>query len=155
MFAIELESPTVSVDSAGAADRTVGRIVIGDFVEAFRVPLGFWGESDYRRSWQRAYGVLEGSSTSRSCLMVAMTDPDFSNFLTCWPMYRDGDDVYLQNSLIFLDQLDSAFDVERPWESIGPRSVVDEDGNSISEWATSMGSLREFFGGGSGQGVLG
>jgi hypothetical protein len=36
--------------------------VIGDFTETFMVPLGFWNESDYRRSWRRAFEVLNANS---------------------------------------------------------------------------------------------
>lgn len=51
----------------------------------------------------------------------------------CLPLYRDGDTVFIQNSLIFLDELSQAFDIENPWLSIGPRNVVNEDGVRISE----------------------
>jgi hypothetical protein len=33
--------------------------------------------------------------------MTSMTDPGTSNFLICWPVYRAGEDMYLQNALIF------------------------------------------------------
>jgi len=78
--------------------------------------------------------------------MTSMTDPENSNFLTCWPMYREGEDVYVQNAIIFLDEIEGAFDPATPWDYVGPRHEIDEDGNKISEWTTSMGSLREFFG---------
>jgi hypothetical protein len=60
VFAIEMES---RVEVGGAGDGSAvasGRIVIGDFAETFVVPLGFWGEADYRASWRRAFEVLEG-----------------------------------------------------------------------------------------------
>ncbi|MCX4756215.1 hypothetical protein [Kitasatospora purpeofusca] len=145
MFAIELESQESSGDMTGSLTEAVGRIVIGDFVESFRVPLGFWSESDYRRSWHQAFDALKGDLNARSCLMVSMTDPESSNFLTCWPMYRDGENVYIQNAIIFLDELESSFDIGEPWASIGPRCAIDEDGNKISEWVAPMDSVRDFF----------
>ena len=110
------------------------------------VPLGFWDESDYRRSWRVAFEVLSASSHSTSCLMTSMTNPHTSNFLACWPMYREGEDVYIQNAIIFLDEIDGDFDTTAPWGYVGPRHGIDEDGNKISEWITSMESLRRFFG---------
>ena len=146
MFAIELQSPQEAEEGNGDSATTSGRIVIGDFTETFRIPLGFWDESDYRRSWRRAFEVLTANPHTTSCLMTSMTDPGNSNFLTCWPMYREGEDVYIQNALIFLDEIEENFDPAAPWDSVRPREAIDEDGNKISEWITSMGSLREFFG---------
>ena len=145
MFAIELDSPQESRDENDGPAEAPGRIVIGHFTETFMVPLGFWTESDYRRSWRGAFEVLDADRYSVSCLMTSMTDPHKSNFLACWPMYREGEDVYIQNALIFLDDIKGTFDLSAPWNYVAPRHAVDEDGNKISEWTTSMDSLREFF----------
>jgi contact-dependent growth inhibition (CDI) system CdiI-like immunity protein len=145
VFAIELQPQQQPGEGNGDSAVAFGRIVIGDFTETFRVPLGFWDESDYRRSWRRAFEVLNANPRAISCLMTAMTDPGNSNFLTCWPMYREGEDVYIQNALIFLDEIED-FDLMAPWDSVRPREVIDEDGNRISEWTTSVRSLQEFFG---------
>ena len=146
MFAIELQSPPRAGEGNGGAAEASGRITIGDFTETFWAPLGFWGESDYRRSWRDAFEVLNADPDSMSCLMTSMTDPRASNFLVCWPMYRAGEDVHVQNALIFLDEAGAEdFDLAAPWGFVGPRRETDEDGNKISEWITSMDSLREFF----------
>ncbi len=146
MFAIQLQSPQGAVKENDGSGEASGRIIIGDFTETFRVPLGFWDESDYRRSWRQAFEVLSANPYSTSCLMTSMTDPRNSNFLVSWPMYREGEDVYIQNAIIFLDEIAGAFDPAAPWVYVGPRLGIDEDGNKISEWITSMDSLREFFG---------
>jgi hypothetical protein len=146
VFAIQLQSRQEADEESGGPAAASGRVIIGDFTETFRVPLGFWDESDYRRSWRRAFEVLNANPRATSCLMTSMTDPANSNFLTCWPMYREGEDVYIQNALIFLDEIEGDFEVAAPWNSVRPREEIDEDGNRISEWATSMNSLREFFG---------
>ena len=101
------------------------------------VPLGFWGEADYRASWRRAFEVLEGDPRAVACLMTSMTDPATSNFLICWPMYREGEDVYVQNAIVLLDEIEGPFDPGAPWGSLEPRQEMDDDGNRISEWATS------------------
>jgi CdiI N-terminal domain len=146
MFAIELQSHREDGDGSGGSAEASGRIVIDDFTETFRAPLGFWHESDYRRSWRRAFEVLNANPHSTSCLMTSMTDPSDSNFLVCWPMYREDENVYLQNAMIFLDEIEEGFDPEMPWGYVGPRQTQDEDGNKISEWTTSVSSLRKFFG---------
>jgi hypothetical protein len=133
-------------DTGGGPVSATERIVIGDFEETFPITLAFWALFDYRRSWRKAYDVIKEYPYSKSCLMVAMTDPENSNFLTCWPLYREGEEVRVQNSLIFLDELEVAFDVEEPWASLGSRRTVNEDGIEISEWTVSMSELRNFFG---------
>lgn len=146
MFSIELQSQAEAREGNGESADASGRIVIGDFTETFRIPLGFWEESDYRRSWRRAFEVLDADPHGMSCLMTSMTDPDKSNFLGCWPMYREGEDVYIQNAIIFLNEIQQDFDPAAPWRCVGPRQSIDDDGNRVSEWITSMSSLREFFG---------
>ncbi|WP_254715005.1 hypothetical protein [Actinomadura sp. NAK00032] len=73
-----------------------------------------------------------------------MTDPAVSNFISCWPMYRDGDAIYVQNSLIILGELNEPFDPQEPWRYVEPHREVDEDGNRISEWVTSAAEVRQF-----------
>ena len=78
--------------------------------------------------------------------MTSMTDPGESNFLVCWPMYRAGEDVYIQQAPILLAETGEDFAPAAPWDHIGPRRATDDDGNQISDWVTSMDSLRKFFG---------
>ena len=128
MFAIAVQSRgEVRGEGDGSAGAAFGRIMIGDFTETFVVPLGFWGEADYRASWRRAFEVLEGDPCAVSCLMASMTDPVTSNFLICWPMYREGEDVYVQNAIVLLDEIEGPFDPGAPWGSLGPRRGMDDD----------------------------
>jgi CdiI N-terminal domain len=145
VFAIELRSPQEAGRENGTSAEASGIIVIGDFTETFRAPLGFWEPSDYRNSCRRAFEVLDADPRSASCPMTSMTDPRNSNFLVSWPMYREGECVYIQNALIFLDEIAGVFDPAAPWGCVRPRSGTDEDGNKISEWVTSMDALRGFF----------
>jgi hypothetical protein len=61
VFAIELRSPQEAGRENGAPAEASGIIVIGDFTETFRAPLGFWEPSDYRDSWRRAFEVLDSA----------------------------------------------------------------------------------------------
>jgi hypothetical protein len=147
VFAIELQTVPGAGEGSHRVAEASGRITIGDFTETFWAPLGFWDEADYRRSWQEAFEVLDADLGSTSCLMTSTAGPRMSSFLVCWPMYRAGEDVRFQNAMIFLDQdWADEFDPAAPWDSVRPRRETDEDGNRISEWTTSMDSLREFFG---------
>jgi hypothetical protein len=138
VFAIELVGQDPATESAR------GRITLGDFAEEFDADLTYWDTGDYQRSWHQALTVLETDDKATSCLVSSITDPATSNFIFCWPLYRDGDDVYVHNAIIFLEELTVPFDPARPWLSVQPRETVDEDGNRISEWRTDMDEIRRF-----------
>jgi hypothetical protein len=124
----------------------LGELRLGEAHEYFQSVLGFWGLDDYTQSWATGLRrILAGASIS--CLATSVTDPSSANFVEVWPLYREGIDVYVQNRFVFLDQLTREFDPKAPWESIDPRSVVNEDGRAISEWKVNLTDIREFLGG--------
>ncbi|MEC4016972.1 hypothetical protein [Streptomyces sp. H27-D2] len=81
----------------------------------------------------------------------SITGPENSNFIFCWPLYRSGEDVYVRNSIIFLDELDGRFDPEEPENFMGARHAVNEDGDRISEWSTGLAEISRFLESGMGQ----
>jgi CdiI N-terminal domain len=121
----------------------IGAISLKGGHERFESVLGFWELDDYKRSWIAGLRRLV-SGASTSCLATSVTDPSSANFVEVWPLYREESDVYVQNQLLFLDQLPREFDPTEPWESVDPRSVVDEDGQRISEWRVSIDDIQEF-----------
>jgi hypothetical protein len=122
----------------------IGKLELGDHSEYFESTLEFWGREDYERSWAGSLRrLLEGSSIS--CLATSMIDPPTANFVEVWPLYRSGDDVYVQDQLIFLDELSREFDPAAPWESVRPRSLVNENGQAIQEWRVSINDIQEFY----------
>ncbi|MFF5538371.1 hypothetical protein ACFY71_38975 [Streptomyces cinerochromogenes] len=88
--------------------------------------------------------VLERGDDATSCLISSITDPANSNFIFCWPLYRSGEMVYVQNSIIFPEDLAEDFDPAGPWRFVEPRSTVDEEGHEISEWQTTISEIRRF-----------
>ncbi|UJW28738.1 hypothetical protein L3Q67_26105 [Saccharothrix sp. AJ9571] len=143
MFSIEI-LPVRTVDDTDP-QASIGRVRINDFSEKFQVDLSFWGADDYRRSWRNAFAAIDSASDGIACFLTSVTDPAKSNFVTCWPLYREGDVVYIQNTVLFLENLRDIFDLEYPWRSLDPRATTDEDGNKISEWAADLNDMRAFF----------
>lgn len=122
----------------------IGELKLGEHSEYFEAVLEFWGLEDYERSWAEGLRrLLDGASVS--CLATSMIDPPTPNFVEVWPLYRDGDDVYVQDQLIFMDQLTHEFDPAAPWDSVRPRAVVNEDGRKIQEWRVGLDDVREFY----------
>lgn len=121
----------------------IGELRLGEVHEYFQSVLGFWELDDYARSWTTGLRrILAGASIS--CLATSVTDPASANFVEVWPLYREEADVYVQNRFVFLDQLTHEFDPQAPWESLGPRSVVNEDGQRISEWRVGLDDIKYF-----------
>lgn len=136
-----------SIDFTGFDEQdptvAIGVIRLGEDHEHFESVLGFWGLDDYKAIWAAGLRRLVAGA-SRSCLATSVTDPSSANFVEVWPLYREESDVYVQNQLLFLDQLPRELDPTEPWESVDPRSVVDEDGQRISEWRVSIDDIDEF-----------
>jgi hypothetical protein len=136
-----------SIDFTGFDERdplvAIGLIRLGEHREYFGSVLTFWGTDDYKGIWDAGLRrLLVGASTS--CLATSVLEPSSANFVEVWPLYREDAKVYVQNCLLFLDQLSHEFDPSAPWESVYPRSVLGEDGQRISEWQVSIDDIGEF-----------
>jgi CdiI N-terminal domain len=132
------------VNSTGDRVQATAQIRIGDSVEDFAADLGYWSTSDYLASWRSALELLEKEEVAKSCLVASITDPQTSNYFSCWPLYRSGEDVFVQNAISFFAELGDRFDPRAPWTSVGPRELEDDDGNRISEWRTTMHDIRGY-----------
>jgi hypothetical protein len=124
----------------------IGEIQLGDDHEFFQSVVTYWTVEDYAASWTTALRRLV-AGTASTCLITSVTDPATTNFVITWPMYRVGYDVYVQNRYLFLEDLDDEFNPDAPWESVEPRSTIDEDGQKISEWSLHLTDIQEFLDG--------
>ena|SRR5215467_6992418 len=123
----------------------IGEIKLGEYLESFQAILGFWTMEDYEKSWLTALRRLVGGA-STSCLVTSLTDPGNSEYVVTWPLYRSDDEVFVQNQLIFLNQLGRRFEPQAPWEFIEPHAIIDEDGHQISEWQVQLKDIQDFLG---------
>jgi len=122
---------------------SLGVIQIDSFQERFIASLMYWSADDYKRHWKQAIERILHSSNV-SCLITSMVDPTTGNHIFWWPMYRENDTVFIQNHIMFFDQLQSPFDERNPFSSVADRQTLDEDGNRISEWSVQINELEEF-----------
>jgi hypothetical protein len=131
----------------GEATAFYGKIVIDGFQETFAASLVFWTRDEYRRHWRKALERLI-SGADRSALITDYIEPPahptVEDYLIWWPLYRDGGNVYVQNHILFFNQLSQPFSPERPWDSVRDRRVVNGDGRTISEWTTTVEDIRDF-----------
>lgn len=140
MFGIFSKGELVSMDGELVQPAL---IVIDKYEEMCYLPVSYWNISDYKYSWLNS--LEEGLiNKNHSALAVSMYEPTQSNFLFTWVLYFEGDDVYVQNNIIFLNEYEW-FTPDKINKCIKPRAIYNEDGMAISEWHTDMNSVMSFF----------
>ena len=140
MFDIYLTDEVVP-ESDG--DAVYGKIQIEDYKETFVASLVGWSRGHYEHHWREACQRLIRDGRE-SALISSYEQPSWSEFLVWWPLYPDGDVVYVRNELLIYAQQREPFSIEVPWRSIRRRAIVNDEGLKISEWDTSARSIREF-----------
>jgi len=121
----------------------LGKIVLGDYSEYFKSSLSYWSVEDYKNHWKNALHKIAYEST-KSCLITSIYNPQSSNFLYWWPIYKDGSSVFFQNQILFLKRVRPRFDPTNPYLSIPDRKTINKDGNEISEWELRTEEIYEY-----------
>ncbi|SRR5690606_3439636 len=131
-----------NIDSWGELS-AIGGMQLGDFEESFHASLSYWTREQYLSQWREAVSRLL-SGEHISALITAMYNPKRSNFITWWPMYLVGRKVYIQNQILFLEELETPFNEKELYNFISKRETSSEDGEKISEWCVDIDSLIDF-----------
>lgn len=118
-------------------------IIIDQFEEKLYIPISYWDIDSYKAQWRES--LSEGlKNRKHSGLAVTMYAADQTSFIFIWVAYFKGNDVFIQNSVLFMDDCPS-FSPSKINEFIEPRMTHDEDGEKISEWRTDLASIITFF----------
>lgn len=117
-------------------------IIIGDFTERLNIPISYWSLDDYKRSWTSS--LAQGIDNKKhSALAVSMYDTEFINFIFVWIVYFHGNEAYIQNKIIYLNECQN-LTPETINNFIGERETHNEGGMRISEWTTDLNSVITF-----------
>ncbi len=135
----------VHIDRETETTSRKGVITIGSFREGFLSLQSFWSAAKYEDHWRSAIRRILSSEVT-SCLITSIADPSQTELLFWWPMYREGNHVYLQNGILLFAQLLSRFDPHDPFASVPPRTMIDDDGRRVLEWKLRVRDLEEFLG---------
>jgi len=120
-----------------------GEIEIDGYKEGFFSPVRFWSRMDYLKSWKKS--LDQGlQNRGHAALATSMYDPNSCNFIFCWVIYIEGERAYLQNKILFLDELSVPFVPDDINTHISEREEIDEDGMKISQWSVDVSSIVEF-----------
>ena len=122
------------------ADVALGEVALDDFVERFEASLIFWDTDRYESQWRQGIDrLLDGAP--KSCLITSILEPKYEHFGTWWVLYRDGQQVLVQNQLLLLDVFGSGFDPDQPYASIRDRVSLCAEGERISEWSINFDDI--------------
>ena len=120
-----------------------GRIVAGRLNEGFRSAMGYWNADDYRRQWAEAIDLIIAGG-EKAALITSIEYPSESGALDCWPLFREGQRIFLRYQLLIFAQLGQTFDASKIGELVGTRKEFSEDGPRISEWSFNLADLVRF-----------
>ncbi|MGG6156964.1 hypothetical protein ACQSFC_25295 [Salmonella enterica] len=140
MFGIFPEDTPVNIEGECVLPAS---IIIDEFSEMMNIPLSYWNIDNYKDNWLKA---LEDGLVNKkhATLAVSMYEPEDTNFIFTWVLYFSGDDVFVQNNILFLDEC-PGFTPERINYFTEPRETHNEDGIKISEWNTDLDSVIDFY----------
>jgi hypothetical protein len=136
------EPPCYPYDDPSTPAAT-GLLVIGDAKERFLASLYQWSKVDYERQWRQAINVLL-RETKKSALITEYLSPDVASHFVWWPMYVVGNTVFVQNHLLFYEQLREPFAVANAPSFVRERQTLNDEGQKISEWSVSLSEVEAF-----------
>src|SRR6266481_8852395 len=88
-----------------------GILILGEAKEYFGSSLYLWTKKDYESQWRHAIKTLHDGK-DRAGLITEYVGSEAATHLEWWPMYVVGSRVFIQNQLLFFDQLAEPFSVQ-------------------------------------------
>lgn len=79
-----------------------------------------------------------------STLITSMRNPGTANFIEWWPLHPSGEQITLRNQILFLDRLVIPFQQDDPYRHIAEYKAHSGDGDPVSEWHVTRGSLQSY-----------
>ncbi len=143
-MSFSIEFPVDATEDVREFQRVrVGRITLGYFTEEFEAYLDYWSSVDYEAQWKKAVRrIVSGAGVD--ALITDMHDLKTAHHLVSWPMYREGNRVFVQNRLLILNDLGRPSQLEHAIAKLGERKTVNDAGAQISEWSVTVHDLEVF-----------
>jgi hypothetical protein len=137
-----LSEPVPSEWGQQASQEVLGEITVGEFSERTAVPLNFWSKSQYQEQWRNAANKLLEGNKGKAVFITQFFDPqkkETGYVLECWPAYREGESVYIQNFYIPHESMPENWDIN--FEALIEERNPEDHG---SEWTTTPEDIKRF-----------
>lgn len=119
-----------------------GEIRINNFRETFVMQTRWWSIPTYEKQWLE--GLKRIKTHSRSCLITTVQDLPNAHLINMWPLYKDGNKVFIQNYLLFGKRLENMinkkqipFTPDTCYQFIPRRRTISER-TPLSQWVTEL-----------------
>lgn len=95
------------------------------------------------KQWQEGLDrLLQGES--KSAIVAEMYQPELANYINWWVFYQVNSVVYIQNKLLFIENLGCDFLESDLYAYIPERETETDEGDHISEWAVELHDIASF-----------
>lgn len=120
-----------------------GILMLGAAREYFLASLYHWSKKDYEKQWHHAIKTLL-DGRNKAALITTYGSPEVATHLEWWPMYVRDCTVFIQDHLLFYDQLAEPFSVQNAFSFLRDRQTTNEHGKKISEWKVELFEVEAF-----------
>jgi hypothetical protein len=124
------------------AEANLGQITMGSFSERFEIDTTHWSANAYVANWRVGLRALVERQRDRIALMTWPAREDSDSSGRAWILYREGDEVFVQERLFVPDDDDFTTDGHGAVTNFGEREVTSDDGSPISEWRTGVDDIE-------------
>jgi CdiI N-terminal domain len=98
----------------------------------FVVDLQHWPMAAYERQWREGIGRVAHGAASTALMTAYRGSGDEPHRM--WALWREGDQIYVQEVSVLPADLDAPFDPSAPYEHVGDRVPASEEGLPIAEY---------------------
>jgi hypothetical protein len=141
MFAINITASAVPKGQlpSGINNAIVGEIQINDFVESITISIDNWTVDTYIKQWVDAVSKLLITDNAKSVLVTDFLGKANTLYIAeFWPLYREGEYVYIQNYFPSRKDLPSLESLDDIYNSVQDRPL------GVSEWRIKMSDLQSW-----------
>jgi hypothetical protein len=119
----------------------MGFIQIGKFEERFELTLDYWNADTYLLKWNAALRKLV-EHRQPVALLTRMLNPQSCDYLRAWALYPEGQTIFIQEQLFIHPNRNVKFNSKEQIINLKPRKSINDCGENISEWKTSLASIQ-------------
>ena len=138
---------TFSIRSVDVGNILQGKceVIIGEHKEVFPLITTLWARDAYESQWMEALQSLVDERVDCCALITDIQPSEDSSGVTYWAMFREGQDVYLQERFS-RDQtalLIGSASAAAPHIPSRIQGTLEEQ-SRVSEWTLPIGDVRQF-----------
>ena len=122
----------------------LAEICIEDFKEEFQIDVSCFSIEDYQLDWINELKKLISKKVQTILLLAWRFPGNIDCYRRGWIFYNINDEIFIQDRLFSNEFDDIKFDDYGKPLSLPTREALTDEGEKISEWQTSLNSIKNF-----------